>query len=85
MGETPEPAPPKRPSNPSIPQSPGAEQSFQPPSPHRAFAYWAKRLLACNPFYLLSAALLLYGCYRISIAIEPGIKQHNSFHLYFNF
>lgn len=26
-----------------------------------------KRLLACNPFYLLSAALLLYGMYRVSL------------------
>src|SRR5436190_19980754 len=51
--------------------------------PNRGAAYWAKRLVACNPFYLLSAALLLYGCYRISA--EPELAEHNSFHLFFNF
>jgi hypothetical protein len=30
-------------------------------------SYWIKRLLVCNPFYLLSAALLLFGMYRISV------------------
>src|ERR1700709_2343920 len=29
--------------------------------------YWVKRMLACNPFYLISAALLLFGLYRTSI------------------
>jgi hypothetical protein len=29
--------------------------------------YWVKRFLACNPFYLVSAALLLYGFYRVSV------------------
>jgi hypothetical protein len=29
--------------------------------------YWFRRFLACNPFYLVSAALLLYGFYRVSI------------------
>jgi hypothetical protein len=29
--------------------------------------YWARRLLVCNPFYLVSAALLLYGLYLVSI------------------
>jgi len=29
--------------------------------------YWVKRLLACNPFYLISAALLLFGMYRTSV------------------
>lgn len=30
-------------------------------------AYWIKRFLVCNPFYLVSAALLLFGMYRISV------------------
>jgi len=29
--------------------------------------YWVKRMLACNPFYLISAALLLFGMYRTSV------------------
>jgi hypothetical protein len=36
------------------------------PSP-KPFSYWAKRFLVCNPFYLVSAALLLFGMYRISV------------------
>src|SRR6266851_4269939 len=28
--------------------------------------YWVRRLLACNPFYLISAACLLYGSYRFT-------------------
>lgn len=37
-----------------------------PPDSH-ALWRWVKRLLVCNPFYLLSAALLLFGLYRVSI------------------
>ena len=37
----------------------------EPPPPKRSRP-WLQRLFACNPFYLLSAALLLFGCYRIS-------------------
>lgn len=36
------------------------------PAP-KPLAYWLKKLLVCNPFYLASAALLLYGVYRISL------------------
>src|SRR5580704_16173796 len=28
---------------------------------------WLRRLLECNPFYLVSAACLLYGIYRFTI------------------
>jgi hypothetical protein len=33
----------------------------------RGISFWTRRLLVCNPFYLLSAALLLFGLYRVSI------------------
>ena len=33
----------------------------------QGISFWARRLLVCNPFYLLSAALLLFGLYRVSI------------------
>jgi len=33
----------------------------------KPFSYWAKRFLVCNPFYLVSAALLLFGMYRLSV------------------
>ncbi len=38
-----------------------------PASPPKPLKWWLKKLFACNPFYLVSAALLLYGCYRVSI------------------
>jgi hypothetical protein len=38
--------------------------------------------LACNPFYLLSAALLLFGVYRVSI--EPGLLRNEQGQLLFN-
>src|SRR5579871_2512074 len=45
--------------------------SAPPPAPATSLpkpaSYWIKRLLVCNPFYLLSAALLLFGMYRISV------------------
>lgn len=33
----------------------------------KPFSYSAKRFLVCNPFYLVSAALLLLGMYRLSV------------------
>src|SRR5258706_705285 len=35
--------------------------------------YWSRRLLACNPFYLISAACLLYGLYRLTI--DPTFRS----------
>src|SRR5438094_9101831 len=52
-------------------------------APKAALAFWARRLIVCNPFYLLSVALLLFGCYRISI--EPALFNHEAAHLFFNF
>src|SRR5258706_15812006 len=36
------------------------------PPPDRPFFYWVKKLLVCNPFFLVSAALLLYGFYLVA-------------------
>ncbi len=44
---------------------------------------WLKRLFACNPFYLVSAALLLYGMYRVSM--ETGFLRTEVAKLTFNF
>jgi len=49
----------------------------------RPFSHWAKRLLACNPFYLASAALLLFGIYRVSG--DPNFLHGETAHLAFNF
>lgn len=76
MNEADEPNPPEVP-----PILPNQIKSPTPPPPPGN--YWLKRLLACNPFYLVSVALLLYGCYRISL--EPGIFGKESAHLIFNF
>ncbi|MDB6020073.1 MAG: hypothetical protein JWR19_4562, partial [Pedosphaera sp.] len=44
-----------------------------PPEPDRPFSYWVKKLLVCNPFYLVSAAVLLYGFYLVSMDADfPG-------------
>jgi len=75
MNEADEPNPPEVPPILPIETKAGAP----PPSA----ADWLKRFFACNPFYLLSVALLLYGCYRISL--EPGIFGKESAHLVFNF
>ena len=56
------------PSKPSTP--PILEHKSPPyvrPADPKPLSYWLKKLLVCNPFYLASAALLLYGVYRISL------------------
>lgn len=50
--------------NPEVP--PFAAPIASPPPP-KPLSYWLKKLLVCNPFYLASAALLLYGVSRISL------------------
>lgn len=55
--------------NPAL-ETPDAPPILEPGTPARnprPFSYWVKKLLVCNPFYLASAALLLYGIYRISV------------------
>jgi hypothetical protein len=37
-----------------------------PPPPARPLSYWVKKVLVCNPFFLVSAALLLYGFYLVA-------------------
>jgi hypothetical protein len=44
----------------------------------KPFSYWVRRFLGCNPFYLISAALLLFGLYRVSVDrsfIEKELSQ----------
>jgi len=49
-----------------------------PPPPLKAhyegqpLSHWIRRLLECNPFYLVSAACLLYGIYRFTI--DPAFR-----------
>jgi hypothetical protein len=67
----------------SIPPLP--EPAIAPP-PHklgRSFTDWLKRLFVCNPFYLVSAALLLYGVHRISM--DGGLFVAETSQLLFNF
>lgn len=54
-----------------------------PPPPPQPISYWLKKLLVCNPFYLASAALLLYGVYRISL--DPNFFSSEGWQLTFNF
>jgi hypothetical protein len=49
----------------------------------KPWTYWARRFLACNPFYLVSAALLLYGFYRVSI--DTSFFRQETAQLWFNF
>jgi hypothetical protein len=51
--------------------------------PSQRLSNWVKRFLACNPFYLVSAALLLYGFYRVSV--DPDFLRHETAQLLFNF
>jgi len=44
---------------------------------------WLKRLFACNPFYLVSAALLLFGMYHVSV--DPNFLPTETVQLVFNF
>lgn len=45
--------------------------------------YWLKKFLVCNPFYLASAALLLFGLYRISM--DSNFLPKEGGQLLFNF
>ena len=69
---------------PETPQSfpPADEPAIEPENSERPAACWLKKLLACNPFYLVSAALLLYGFYRVSI--DPNFLHGEIAQLFFN-
>ncbi len=67
--------------NPNLP--PLASKPFIPRPPQRTIGYWLKRLFVCNPFYLASAALLLYGVYRVSC--DPNFLTTEVGQLTFNF
>ncbi len=47
-------------------ENPPSNALQNPTVPTRPVSYWVKKFLACNPFYLVSAALLLYGFYLVS-------------------
>ncbi len=49
-----------------LPFDPMVAPPVNPPRTN-PIADWLKKLLVCNPFFLASAALLLYGMYRISM------------------
>ncbi len=49
------------------PEFPPCSSLSSSPPPPKPLSYWLKKLLVCNPFYLASAALLLYGIHRISL------------------
>src|SRR5579872_34161 len=51
--------------------------------PARPASYWIKKFLACNPFYLVSAALLLYGFYLVSS--DANFPGREVYQLGFNF
>src|SRR5580698_7387253 len=68
--------------NPNVEASPG----LPPPRPnhvHRPLSWWLRKFFACNPFYLVSAALLIYGCYRVSI--DETLVSGETTRMLFNF
>ncbi len=54
-----------------------------PPTPARDWRYWMRRLLICNPLFLCSAALLLWGINRLSADDNLFLSEVQN--LYFNF
>ncbi len=67
--------------------APGDQPPFLPPIGNppvaSSFGYWARRFLAGNPFYLVSAALLLFGINRL--AVDPQFLGAEEPKLIFNF
>ena len=65
---------------------PQSESPLSGPSPGRAdhgLRYWLRRLLVCNPFFLVSAALLLYALARLSS--DATLFAEETQNLLFNF
>src|SRR5882672_8161332 len=73
---------PDPPENPETPQAEKLTPSCPTVRP-KSISYWLRRFLACNPFYLVSAALLLYGFYRVSV--DPTFLSEERAQLTFNF
>src|ERR1019366_2522326 len=67
---------------PPIAASPDPVPPPLPPKP-RPLALWLRKFFACNPFYLVSAALLLFGCYRVSM--DAPFLNRESARMLFNF
>lgn len=67
---------------PTTPAAPASIPDVAPVYP-KPLSWWLKKLFACNPFYLVSAALLLYGCYRV--AIDAPMFNLETARLLFNF
>src|ERR1044071_1682425 len=67
-------------SPPPIP--PAATSATATNLPARDVLYWIRRLLVCNPFYQLSAALLLFGLYRLSV--DPNFLSREVMQIAFN-
>lgn len=68
-----------------VPKVEGSPDS-PPPKPNRLrkpLSWWLHKFMACNPFYMASAVLLLYGCYRISM--DETFVDHETARLLFNF
>lgn len=53
------------------------------PARPKPISWWLRKLFACNPFYPVSAALLLYGCYRVSV--DAPLFNLETARLLFNF
>jgi len=68
--------------DPILEESPGLPTP-EPNQLHRPLSWWLRKFFACNPFYLVSAALLLYGCYRVSI--DETFIDRETARLLFNF
>jgi hypothetical protein len=72
-------------STPTPPSPPNINAALPPANPVPPFdwRYWARRLLVCNPFFLCSAALLLFGVNRLSL--DPSFLGEERANLFFNY
>ena len=59
------------------------EPAAAPLTPSFDWRHWARRLLVCNPFFLCSAALLLFGVNRLSV--DPNFLGDEQANLLFNY
>lgn len=59
------------------------EPPAAPLTPSFDWRHWARRLLVCNPFFLCSAALLLFGVNRLSV--DPNFLGDEKGNLLFNY